>query len=118
MMPAAEHSVHGSPHDGPHDDVHALRAAIEQVDDQIVAALARRMALARAMAHAKQQVGQSILDPAREVAVVSRAARTARHLGLPDRDIRGLFWSILAMSRRAQLEVNARREPSDHDEYP
>ena len=118
MMPAAEHSVHGCLHDGPHDDVQALRAAIEQVDDQIVAALARRMALARAMADAKQQVGQSILDPAREVAVVTRAARTARHLGLPDRDIRGLYWSILAMSRRAQLEVNARREPSAHDEYP
>lgn len=106
MMPAAEHSVH------------ALRDAIEQVDDQIVAALARRMALARAMADAKQQVGQSILDPAREVAVVTRAARTARHLGLSDRDVRGLYWSILAMSRRAQLEVNARREPSDHDDFP
>lgn len=106
MMPAVEHSVQ------------ALRSAIEQVDDQIVAALARRVALARAMADAKQQVGQSILDPAREVAVVTRAARAARQLGLPDRDVRGLYWSILAMSRRAQLDVNTRREPSDDDEYP
>jgi len=98
-----------------HDGVQALRAAIEQVDDQIVAALARRMALARAMAEAKQEVGQSILDPAREVAVVTRAARAARQLGLPDREVRGLYWSILAMSRRAQVEVNARRDDADGD---
>ena len=69
------------------------------------------------MANAKQQVGQSVLDPAREVAVVTRAARAARQLGLPDREVRGLYWSILAMSRRAQLEVNARRETSDHDDH-
>jgi len=109
MMPGASNN-------GP-DGVQALRSAIEQVDDQIVAALARRMALARAMANAKQQVGQSVLDPAREVAVVSRAARAARQLGLPDREVRGLYWSILAMSRRAQLEVNARCESSDLDDH-
>lgn len=109
MMPAASNNGH--------DGVQALRTAIEQVDDQIVAALARRMALARAMADAKQQVGQSILDPAREVAVVTRAARAARQLGLPDREVRGLYWSILAMSRRAQMEVNARRDLSEDEDY-
>ncbi|MBL0938762.1 MAG: chorismate mutase [Gemmatimonadaceae bacterium] len=89
----------------PTESLGSLRAAIELVDDQILAALARRFALAQAIQQEKQRAGQPVLDPAREAALVSRASRRARVLGLPEDEVRALYWRLLAASRRVQKDV-------------
>ena len=81
-----------------------LRDDIEAVDARLIAALAERVALACAVGREKAAIGQPVIDPAREAAVVSRAAVLAREAGLPEDDVRALYWRLLAMSRRAQLE--------------
>jgi chorismate mutase len=82
--------------------LHAVRTEIEQVDEAIMAAIARRMELARAVRAVKARAGQPVLDPAREAAVVTRASARAREAGLPEDDVRALYWKIIAMSRKAQ----------------
>jgi len=47
--------------------------------------------------------GQPVTDPAREAAVVTRASVLARTAGLPEDEIRALYWKLLAISRKAQL---------------
>ena len=82
----------------------ALRAEIEAVDAALIDALARRMALAREIRVVKQRAGQPVLDPAREAAVVSRAAARARDVGLPEDEIRALYWKVIAVARGVQVE--------------
>ncbi len=82
----------------------ALRAAIEAVDTAIVHAIGERLALARQVGRMKAEAAQPITDPAREAAVVARAARLAQTVGVPDEDIRALYWRLIACSRRAQLD--------------
>ncbi len=81
-----------------------LRTEIERVDRAIVAQLAERVALAARIGAAKKVLGLPTLDPRREAFVVRRAGELAREAGLPDEDTRYLFWHLIAMSRRAQLE--------------
>ena len=52
----------------------------------------------------KRELGLPVLDPAREAAVVRRAGSLAREAGLPDEDVRYLFWHLVGLCRRAQLE--------------
>lgn len=80
-----------------------LRDAIEKVDTTIITAIAERMALSRAVGRVKTATGQPVMDPAREAAVVARAAALAREAGLPEDEVRELYWRIIAASRRAQL---------------
>lgn len=82
----------------------SLRVQIEQIDRDIVGLIARRVALGRAVGEAKRSLGATILDPAREAAVVRRAGTLARDAGLADEDVRDIFWHVIALSRRAQLE--------------
>ncbi len=81
-----------------------LREDITAVDARLIAALAERVSLACEVGRAKAAIGQPVIDPAREAAVVSRAAVLAREAGLPEDDVRALYWRLMAMSRRAQLE--------------
>lgn len=81
----------------------AARADIEAIDVEIINAIARRVALAREVGDAKQRAGHPVLDPAREAAVVTGAVMRARAVGLPEDEIRALYWRLVAMSRRAQL---------------
>ncbi|MBY0492276.1 MAG: chorismate mutase [Gemmatimonadaceae bacterium] len=83
----------------------SVRAEIEAVDATIVAALAQRMALARAVRGVKARAGQPVLDPAREADVVARVGARARAAGLPEDDVRALYWHIMAMARRTQLSI-------------
>ncbi|MCO4098460.1 chorismate mutase [Gemmatimonas sp.] len=86
-------------------DTHALaslRSDIEQVDAELMACIARRMQLAREIRVVKQRAGQPVLDPAREAAVVMRAAERARAAGLPEDEIRALYWKVMAVARRVQ----------------
>lgn len=85
----------------------ALRQArdgIEELDRALVALLARRVALAREVGAAKRTLGLPTLDPVREAAVVRRAGVLAREHGLDDEDVRYVFWQVIGMSRRTQLE--------------
>jgi chorismate mutase len=86
----------------------AVRAEIEAVDAAIVDALARRMALARAVRVVKQRAGHPVLDPAREADVVARVGERARAAGLPEDEVRALYWRIMAMARREQLSMDRR----------
>jgi chorismate mutase len=84
----------------------ALREEIETVDAAIIDALAARMALAKQIREVKQRAGLAIIDPAREAAVVARVAERARDAGLPEDEIRALYWRVMAVARRAQMSLD------------
>jgi len=88
--------------------IDAVRAQIEAIDERLIAAIAERVSLARAAGCAKRANGQPVVDPAREAAVVSRASTLARAHGLPEDDVRALYWRLMAMSRHVQLEDASR----------
>ena len=44
------------------------------------------------------------LDPPREAAIVRRAGALAREAGLAEDDVRYIFWHLVGLSRRVQLE--------------
>jgi chorismate mutase len=81
-----------------------LRERIEQVDRAIIDLIAERVQLGREIGHAKRDLGLPTLDPAREAAVVRRAGALAREAGLGDEDVRYIFWHLIGLSRRAQME--------------
>lgn len=85
-------------------DLAMLRAKLEDVDARIVAAMAERMETSREIGRVKVAMAQAITDPAREAAVVQRATTLARSANLPEDEIRFLYWRIVAMSRRVQLD--------------
>ena len=86
-----------------------LREQIESYDRALIELIAQRVAAARAVGRAKQQHGLPVLDPAREAAVVRRAVEIARSHALAEEDVREIFWHIIGMSRRAQIEGHGDR---------
>ena len=94
--------------DGADADVAAelrrVRCEIERIDRAIVGLIAERVALARQVGPLKQALGMPILDPPREAAIVRRASELARQAGLPDEDVRYVFWHLVGLGRRVQLE--------------
>lgn len=85
-------------------DLLRLRGEIERIDREIVGLVADRVRLAREVGKAKRAAGLPTLDPAREAAVVRRAGSLAREAGLVDEEMRALFWALIGLSRRAQME--------------
>ncbi|HEX8696492.1 MAG TPA: chorismate mutase [Longimicrobium sp.] len=81
-----------------------LRTQIERIDRALIGLIAERVRLARDVGEAKRALGLPVLDPAREAAVVRRAGTLAREAGLADEDVRYLFWHLIGLSRRAQME--------------
>ena len=81
-----------------------IRERIEQVDRQIIGLIGERVQLAREVGAAKRTLGMPTLDPAREAAVVRRAGALAREAGVGDEDVRYIFWHLIGLSRRAQME--------------
>lgn len=81
-----------------------VRAEIERIDRAIVSLIAERVALGREVGAAKRDAGLPVLDPVREAAVVRRAGALAREAGLEDEDVRYIFWHLIGLSRRAQME--------------
>ena len=79
-----------------------LRKEIQEVDAAIVDLLGRRMSIVREIGEVKRSQGIAVVDPAREAAVVAYVAQLARTAGLPEGDVRELFWRIMALSRREQ----------------
>ena len=85
-------------------EIDAIREHIERVDAALVDLIARRVALARAAGERKRERGLPTLDAKREAAVVRRTARLARDAGLPPEDIRAVFWQLIGLCRRSQVE--------------
>lgn len=85
-------------------ELEELRGAIEAVDDRLIELLAERVRLARRVGVAKRAAGLPTLDPQREAAVVRRAGEQARAAGIHDEDVRYIFWHVIGLSRRAQME--------------
>jgi chorismate mutase len=81
-----------------------LREKIEDIDRTLIELMAERVRLAREVGVAKRAAGLPTLDPAREAAVIRQAAELARDAGLADDEIRHIFWQVIGLSRRAQLE--------------
>ena len=81
-----------------------IRAEIERIDRALIGLIAERVALARRVGPLKQALGMPILDPPREAAIVRRAGELARDAGLEDEDVRYIFWHLVGLSRRVQLE--------------
>jgi chorismate mutase len=81
-----------------------LRDDIERVDRSIIELIAARVRLAREVGNAKRAAGLPTLDPAREAAVIRNAAVLAREANLHDDDVRQIFWHLVGLCRRAQLE--------------
>lgn len=86
------------------EELTRLRDQIERVDRDLVALISTRVALGRLVGTAKRAAGLPLLDPAREAAVVRRAGALAREAGLEDEDVRYIFWHLIGLSRRAQVE--------------
>jgi prephenate dehydrogenase len=82
----------------------ALRERIEQIDRELIGLIAERVRLAREVGVAKRELGAPTLDPAREAMVVRRAGELAREAGVGDEDVRYIFWHLIGLSRRAQME--------------
>jgi chorismate mutase len=82
----------------------SLRGCIEQIDRELIDLIARRVQLAREVGAAKRELGAPTLDPAREATVVRRAGELAREAGVGDEDVRYIFWHLIGLSRRAQME--------------
>jgi chorismate mutase len=88
----------------PAEELARIRGEIERIDREIVELIAERVALARQVGAVKQELGMPTLDPPREAAVVRRAGALARKAGLADEDVRYVFWHLVGLSRRAQME--------------
>jgi monofunctional chorismate mutase len=87
-----------------HTELARLREEIERIDRTLIELIARRVRLAREVGAAKRTAGLPTLDPAREAAVIRQAAVLGREAKLVDDDVRQIFWHIIGLSRRAQLE--------------
>jgi chorismate mutase len=81
-----------------------LRGEIERIDRQLIELIAERVRLAREVGAVKSELGIPTLDPAREAAVVRRAGVLAREAGVGAEDVRYIFWHLIGLSRRAQME--------------
>lgn len=86
----------------PREALAATRADIERVDAELVQLIAERVRLAREVGRLKQATAQPLLDPAREAAVVRRAAELAAERNLPGEPVRAVFWQLIGMCRSAQ----------------
>ena len=87
-------------------DLDRLRAEIERVDRALLGLIGERVGAATRVAAAKRAAGLPTLDPAQEAAVIRRAAALARDAGLPEEDVRDLFWRIVGLTRRAEQEAS------------
>jgi len=81
-----------------------LRAEIERIDRALIGLIRERVTAARGTAAAKRAAGLPTLDPPQEATVIRRAAALAREAGLPAEEVRDVFWQLVALTRRAELD--------------
>lgn len=93
-----------TPPDAVTGELTTIRDEIERIDRALIELIAQRVQLARRVGSVKRAAGLPTLDPPREAAVVRRAGVLAREAGLDDEDVRYIFWHLIGLSRRIQME--------------
>ena len=78
------------------DRLEELRQRIMEVDEELVDLIGERKSLVVEIGEIKNELGLPVLDPAREAAVVRRAASLARDHDLDEELIRDVIWRIIA----------------------
>lgn len=81
-----------------------LRTRLEAIDAECINLLVQRVEVAQRVGAHKRARGMATLDAQREARVVALAARLGREAGLNEEEVRGIFWLVVAMSRRAQQD--------------
>ncbi len=84
------------------DRLEELRQRIMEVDEELVDLIGERKSLVVEIGEIKNELGLPVLDPAREAAVVRRAAALARDHDLDEELIRDVIWRIIASARGEQ----------------
>lgn len=84
------------------DRLEELRQRILELDEALVELVEERRALVLEIGRLKAERGLPVLDPAREAAVVRRAAGLAREKGVDEELIRDVIWRIMASAREEQ----------------
>ena len=72
------------------------------MDEALVELVGERRALVLEIGRLKAETGLPVLDPAREAAVVRRAAELARERGVDQELTRDVIWRIMASAREEQ----------------
>ena len=92
-------------------ELERLRTEILQCDRDLVGVISRRRELVREIGRIKRELGLPVTDPAREAAVVRRAAERARAAGIDEKLVRDVLWAVMASARGDQrAEADARGE--------
>ena len=86
------------------DRLSARREEIERIDKELVRLLSERVRVGTEIGQLKHAAGLPTIDPAREAEVIRRAGEMARDAGIPDEPVRAIFWQIIGLSRRAQVD--------------
>lgn len=103
------------PTDGNRDrlELEELRQAITSLDDDLIRLIGKRRDLAVRIGEIKSRMGLPTMDPAREAAVVRKAAERARTLGVDPEMARDVIWRIMASARQAQEDQFRTPSPLD-----
>jgi len=88
------------------DRLEVLRKRIVELDGALVDLVAERKALVLEIGQIKAELGLPILDPAREAAVIRRAATLAREKDVDEELVRDVIWRIMASAREEQSGAN------------
>ena len=88
------------------DRLEVLRKRIVELDGALVDLVAERKALVLEIGQIKADLGLPILDPAREAAVIRRAATLAREKDVDEELVRDVIWRIMASAREEQSGAN------------
>ena len=86
------------------DRLEELRTRIVELDEDLVDLIGERRSLVQEIGRIKIQLGLPVLDPAREAAVVRRAAALARDKDIDEELVRDVIWRIIASAREEQEE--------------
>jgi chorismate mutase/prephenate dehydrogenase len=84
------------------DRLEELRERIVEVDEELVDLIGERKSLVQEIGQIKTELGLPVLDPAREAAVVRRAAALARERDVDEELVRDVIWRIMAAAREEQ----------------
>lgn len=85
-------------------EVTRLRDEIERIDRDLVTLIAQRVHVACEIGAAKRAAGLPTIDPEREAAIIRRSSQLARDVGVSTEEVRDIFWRLVGLARRAQLE--------------
>lgn len=88
------------------EDLDQLRKEIERIDRALVGLMRERVYVARLVLRAKEAAGLPVVDAAQEATVIERAVTMARAAGLPPEEIGAVFTRVVAITRRAELELS------------